>query len=225
MGLFSSLRNFFRGQADKAATALEDVERDSKFAIEDSEKQAAEFQSKIAKIMAQNKIAIRKRSDAQDEVEKLQRMAERAGESGDAEATRELVEKKTAAQRNYDTLNSQVTQNETLIKRLRDQLEGVRTKIANAQSNRGRLVAQLEGAKIRKEMASASSQFGGSSPLAALDKLESAVEAAEADAEVTEELVGAEDASTALEEKYGDNANDVDDEVARLLGSRSGTSS
>ncbi len=225
MGLFSGLKNFFRGQADKASEALEDVERDSKFAIEDSKTQVAGFQSKIATIMAANKIALRKRNEAEEEVAKLQRMAERAGSDGDADATRALVEKKSAAQRNLDTLTNQVTANEKIIKQLRGQLDGTRTKIANAESNRGRLVAQLEGAKIRKEMAAASSQFAGSSPLASLDKLQTAVEEAEADAEVTEELVGAEDTSSALTEKYGDDANAEDDEIARLLGKPTGTSS
>lgn len=225
MGLFKSLSNFFRGQADKAAEALEDVERDSKFAIEDSKKQVAEIQSKIARIMAQNKLSIRDRDQAQEEVEKLQGMAEKAAAKKNEQHVRDLVTKKATAQRNLDTLNAQIMKNEEVITKLRAQLQANRTKIANAESNRGRLVATLEGAKIRKEMTSAASGLETSSPLAALDRLERKVQEAEADADVAEELVGAEDASTELEELYGDTASDVDDEVAKLLGKGSPTSS
>lgn len=225
MGLFKAISNFFRGQADKAATALEDVERDSKFAIEDSKKQIAEFQSKIARIMAQNKLSVRDRDAAQEEVEKLQGMAERAAAKKNEQHVRELVNKKATAQRNLDTLNGQITKNEAVIKQLRAQLDANRTKIANAESNRGRLVATLEGAKIREEMATAASGLDTSSPLAALDRLERKVNEAEANAEVAEELAGAEDTSTELEGLYSDSASDVDDEVARLMGKPTGTSS
>ena len=67
-----------------------------------------------------------------------------------------------------------------MIKQLKDQLAKARAKVASAEASHARLTAQLEGAKIRKEMAKAQDKLAGSdSPLAALDDLQKAVDEGE----------------------------------------------
>jgi len=79
----------------------------------------------------------------------------------------------------------------------------------------------MEGAKVRQELAKASSSFdSGASPLAALDNLEREVETLETEAEAWEELSTdpAAEAQKSLEDKYGDAGTaEVNDEVAKLM--------
>ena len=78
----------------------------------------------------------------------------------------------------------------------------------------------MEGAKIRTELAKASSEFNaGKSPLSALDDLERSVEEKESEAEAWEEMVGAEHSGSAddLAAKYDTPASALDDEVAKLM--------
>ena len=93
--------------------------------------------------------------------------------------------------------------------------------MAGAESNLVRLNARLEGAKVRQELAKASSSFaGGDSPLAALDNLEKEVNTVETEAEAWEELSvdATEQSQQSLESKYGSaGSTAVDDEVARLM--------
>lgn len=217
MSLWNKVKNIFRSARDKAEESLSDIERDSKYDIVDAKKQISDFQAKIARIMSQNKLTIKDRDAAQSEVEKLEKLAARAAKAQNVDDVRELVEKKGAAQRNFETLNRQVEQNQKVIDSLRAQLNKRRAEVATAESNRTRLLAQHEGAKIRKEMATAASDMESSSPLSRLQELERKVNEAEADAEVAEELVGAEDTTSTLEEKYSESTSGVDDEVERLM--------
>lgn len=214
MGLWNAIKNTLRGASDKAEKALSDVERDSKFAIADSEKQIAEFQTKIASVMGRNKLLIRDRDNAQAEIDKFLGLAKKAKDAGNLDDARELLTVKGTHQSNLDTLIGQIDANDKIIAGLRKQLDQARGRVANAKSNRTRLIAQNEGAKIRKELAKASSDFASDSPLSALDDLEKVVAANEADAEALEELVGAENPTSSLEDKY--SKPNVDDELANL---------
>ncbi len=80
------------------------------------------------------------------------------------------------------------------------------------------LAARSEGARIRTELAKASSAFNSSeSPLAALDDLQNAVDASEAEAEAWEDLSAEERGSTqALEEKYGGGVSSIEVEFEEL---------
>lgn len=215
MGLWQSIKNTIRGAADKADDALKDVERDSKFAIEDSEKQIADFQTRIASVMGRNKLLIRDRDNAQKDVDKFLDLAKKAKAAGNMDDARALLEEKGTHQTQLETLQSQIDANEKIISQLRSQLDANRSRVASAKSNRSRLLAQNEGAKIRKELAQASSDFASNSPLSALDDLEKAVATNEADAEALEELTGAGNAGvSSLADKY--SKPNVDDELANL---------
>ena len=214
MGLWNTIKNTLRGAADKADSALQDVERDSKYAIEDSKKQIAEFQTKIAGVMGRNKLLVRQRDEAAKEVDKFLGLAKKAKAAGNMDDARELLTSKGTHQSNLDTLNGQIEANERIISSLRSQLESNRARVANAESNRTRLLAQNEGAKIRRELAKASTDFDSNSPLSALDSLEEAVAKNEAEAESYEDLAGAANPSADLAKKY--STPNVDDELASL---------
>ncbi len=127
---------------------------------------------------------------------------------------------KTLVDERVVSLTAEIEKSEQLTSMLRDQLGKARAKVAQAKSNMTRMSARVEGAKIRTELAKASSEFNaGKSPLGALDDLEKAVEEQESEAEAWEEMVGTENEGSAadLASKYDAPASALDDEVAKLM--------
>ncbi|MBT3269016.1 PspA/IM30 family protein [Candidatus Poribacteria bacterium] len=219
--VFKALGNWLRSKDEDAAKAIGDPVRDGKFAIEDSKKQIAEFTQKIAKLVASNKRMERERTDAEAEARKFHVFAERAAADGAEEDVRTALEQRAQAEQRLTTLDSEIENTSQLIAQLRAQLNTSRAKVAGAESNLVRMSARMEGAKVRQELAKASSSFStGDSPLAALDNLEREVETLETEAEAWEELSTdpAADAQKSLEDKYGAaGSTEVDDEVAKLM--------
>lgn len=214
-----AIANWFRGKKDKAAEALSDPIRDGKFAIEDSEKRIKEFQTKVAKFMAVQKQLEREISQQEREVEKWSNIAAKAAKAGNREDVVQAVEAKQRAESVLEEKRKQHAKNEEILRQLRHQVQMTIAKIAKAKSNHTQLVARHEGAKVRKELAQASSDFGtGSGPLAELDDLQKAVDAEEAEAEAFEEMAATSAGPATLEDKYGKaSSSSVDDEVARLM--------
>ena len=219
--VFKALGNWLRAKDEDAAKAMGDPVRDGKLAIEDSKKQIAEFTQKIAKLVASNKRMERERSDALAEAQKFQKFAERAAADENADDVRTALEHRAEAEQRLGTLEGEIENTGQLIAQLRGQLNSSRAKVAGAESNLVRMSARMEGAKVRQELAKASSSFdSGDSPLAALDNLEREVETLETEAEAWEELATgpAAEAQKSLEDKYGEAGTaGVDDEVAKLM--------
>src|SRR5206468_10874190 len=132
---------------------------------------------------------------------------------------REALTLKQKAEQQTNTIQTQLTQNNALVTRLRDQLNNARLKVANAQSNITQLQARSSAAKIRTDLAKASTQFNANQGgLAALDNLEHTVNQQESEADAYEEL--ATDAGPAgqnLVEKYAvPGGTAVDDELQKM---------
>lgn len=218
--LFKAISNVLRGAKDDLADKIADPVRDGKLAIADSEKQIGEFTTKIAKLVAENKRLIKQCDEAKEEVEKFSRIAQKAAKAGNEADVRSSLEMKTRSEERVTNLTAEIAKSEQLTNMLRDQLSKARAKVAQAKSNMTSLSARVEGAKIRTELAKASSEFNtGSSPLAALDDLEKSVQTQESEAEAWEEMVGAEQSGSAadLSSKYDVSSPDIDDEVAKLM--------
>ena len=215
---WKALKNWFRGKKDKAAEAMSDPIRDGKYAIEDSEERIKMFQTKVAKFMAVQKQLDREISTREKEIEKWTNIAQKAAKAGNREDVANAVEAKQRAEGVLKEKQAQHAKNEEILKQLRAQVQSAVAKIAKAKSNHAQLVARHEGAQVRKELAQASTEFGGDGPLAELDDLQKAVDTEEAEAEAFEEMATTAAGSSSLEEKYSTgNSSEVDDEVARMM--------
>lgn len=217
--ILKSFSNLIRGKSQEMAKKMADPVRDSKLAIQDSEKLIADFTARIAKLIAQNRGMQRDRKEAEADVKKYQGFAEKAVASSIVDDARRALELKAEAQKRLDNFDVDIARNDQLITNLRDQLAKARSKVASAKRNIVGLEARNEGAKIRRELAKASSEFNaGNSPLAALDELEKEVNATEVEAEAWEEITGDTDSSKDLEAKYGNgSSSDVEDELKRMM--------
>jgi len=219
-GLFTSIKNFFRGKADDLAEKMADPVRDGKLAIKDSEGQIQKFTTQIARVMSETKRLEKDKQAAEKEIEKWMSIATNAAGSGDEDGARQALERKNAAQQKLDTFKKEFEKSQQLVNRLREDLNRAKAKVSKAKNNISRLEARSSAANIRKEFAKAQSNFNSnSSGLSALDDLEKSVESDECEAEAYEDLVGDELSSSGsvLEEKYGQPTSEVDDELAALM--------
>lgn len=216
--LLKGIGNFLRGKRDEAAEKLKDDVRDGGFAIEDSKKKIAQYETSIAGYLATVKANEKKMAAFAEEIKKWNSIAIKAAKAGNEVDARQALAKKGEAKAQFDTMKKQVDQDRVAIEKLRNQLNVARQKVAQAESNLSRLSAQKEGAKIRKEMAKAAADFGGDdSPFGALDNLSKAVDTETAEAEAWEEMAGDRDPDGALEDKYSGTDAGVDDELAKLM--------
>lgn len=220
MGLMTTLKNMFRASVDDADEALKDPVRDAKYAIKDSEAEVSKFTAAVTKAMAANEIMKKERDNAIAEAKKYDAFALKADEMGNETDAEAACERAALASARADSLSVQIEKNEASIRSNRRQVDAIRAKIAKAKNDQARLSANLEAAKSRQALASASSTFNTASnnPLAALDNLEKAVTAAEAEASAVEEL-GTEPGGD-LEAKYGATATGGADRLAALRAAR-----
>ncbi len=220
--ILQAVHNWFRAKNQEAAEALSDPVRDGKLAISDSEKQITEFTSKIASLIAETKNLERQLNDSKSTVSKYQNVATAALQAGNEADARDAIALKQKAQQEVDTLQAQWDANNGLVTKLRDQLNTARMKVANAKSNITQLQARSSAAKIRTDLAKATTEFSSQQGgLAALDDLEKAVNKQETQAEAYEELASAASSSPGqqLIEKYSAGQSSVDDELARMKAS------
>jgi phage shock protein A len=218
--IIRAIGNWFRSKRDAAADALGDPARDSKFAIEDSKAKVADFTAKLAKLAAETHRLEKERDNTATEIAKWQRIAEKAAADNEVDDARAALKNKADAAKREATLADEITRNEEVTAKMRDQLNAARAKIAQAESNRVRLVARLEGAKVRQELAKARTEFNSdASPLAALDDLQRTVDTVESQADAWEDIAGDRDKETDLEKKYEEAPADtaIEAELAELM--------
>jgi phage shock protein A len=195
--ILQAVHNWFRAKNQEAAEALSDPVRDGKLAITDSERQIAEFTSKIAGLIAEVKNMERQLADSKSEVAKYQNVAAAALQAGNESDARDAIGLKQKAQQQVDTFQNQLTANNALVTKLREQLNNARLKVASARSNITQLQARSSAAKIRTDLA--------------VNKQESVAEA-------YEELAATSgSAGQTLIEKYSVAGNtSIDDELQRM---------
>jgi phage shock protein A len=214
---WKSIRNLFRSKRDEAAKAISNPVVDGHYDIIDAKKQIGEYESRVTKFVASNKQLNSKIETKEAEIKKWGEIAVRAAAQGNEVDVRKAVSTKQSLEKVAAALRDEYAKNSVHVDKLRDQLTNARERIERAEHNKVQLEARHEGAKIRKELAEASSAFSlNTGPLASLDDLEKAVLEQEAIADATEEMNGL--SSDDLGNKYALDSSNVDDEVNELLG-------
>jgi phage shock protein A len=187
-------------------------------AIQDREKQIAQFTEQISKLVAETKRLERERNEASANVDKFKKLATKAAEAGNSDHARQFLEEKSRAESSFNDLKAQTEKNEKLANNLRSQLSKSRAQISDAKSNVTRLEARLSAADVRKDLAKASSDFNAGDNVTSLKALEDAVNKEESEAEAWEEMSGDEAGVSDLAAQYdGASSSEVDDELAKLM--------
>jgi phage shock protein A len=202
----SSFSNRVRSLVDGVDKKVADPETDATYAIKDASEEVNHFENDIAALMTANR-GIQKRKDAaQLEVDKFTGIATKARDAGNVEDATEAYNLMVKAKTNLDSLSKQIAANNTLLGTLRSQLDKYHNDISNAEDNKARLVVAQRSAALRKKVAQSAAGIGTGRGLAALGKLQDAVEQSESEADTYEELASTSTTGkgTRLESKYGE---------------------
>ena len=168
----------------------------------------AAVKEETAAVMAEEARCKRLMDDAQDEVEKYEKLAKKALKAGNEGDARQLIERKQELEKSLIA----ATNNYTLAKNNADKMRQMYEKLSQD-------VATLQAAKtqerINQSTAKAESAKGS---LAAFDKMEQKAQQMLDKANAEAELNGLVEPSTiTLEEKYSESSETmIDDELARM---------
>jgi len=215
--LWDAITNTVRQKRDDAAAKLEDPVRDGKFAIEDAERQVAEYKKDVRKHIASIKTMEKEAAEAEENRKKYDRMAKKfakAIKAHDAEEEEMSQADYDKANRNLEAAAAKVEEFETKVKTLRQsietneghrkalqrELEKAQDRIARAKQNHSTLAARKKAADIKLKLNESKDKIsGGLKGLGGLDRLEQATIEAESEAEASDELAGLDDADLEAE--------------------------
>jgi len=219
--LFNAIRNVFREKRDQAAKSLGDPVRDGKFAIEDSEKQIAEFRSEVARLRKETIKMEARYQNALAEKKKWDDFAKQAAAEGKENDVISCAEKVQEWELKMSEHKGQIKKNESVTANLRKQLDAAESKVQRAKANHQALAARKAGADIRNKLAKSSKAFAeGQGGLSALDDLEDAVLDSEAEADAFEEMGTSQEED--LEAKYGSGGSSSAKDLAAKYMSNAG---
>lgn len=189
MGIWTSIKNFFRAQKDDAAKALANPIRDGKYAIKDSEEQILKFKSALADHIASNKGLTRQLLEAKKNVEKYTKLMDLAVAADKNDDVRTISASLLSAKEIALGLKKEIDKNNNLIDSFKAQIDAAERKVDRAEQQFTQLSLRSKSVELRESLiASADGLTGIESPLAMLDEFSKQVEEKEDVLDAREEL-------------------------------------
>lgn len=179
----------------------------------------AKVKEETAAIMAEEAKCKRLMDDAQDEVDKYEKLAMKALKAGNEGDARQLIERKQALEKSLIAATNNYTLAKANADKMRQMYEKLSNDVQNLQQRRANIKATVAVAKtqerINQSTAKAESAKGS---LAAFDRMEEKAQQMLDQANAEAELNGLATPSTiTLEEKYSESSEAmVEDELARM---------
>ena len=179
----------------------------------------AAVKEETASVMAEEARCKRLMDDAQDEVEKYEKLAKKALKAGNEGDARQLIERKQELEKSLIAATNNYTLAKNNADKMRQMYEKLSQDVATLQARRSNIKATVAVAKtqerINQSTAKAESAKGS---LAAFDKMEQKAQEMLDKANAKAELNGLVEPSTiTLEEKYSESSETmIDDELARM---------
>ncbi|MCL2040118.1 MAG: PspA/IM30 family protein [Bacteroidetes bacterium] len=189
MGIFQRISNLFRSNANAALDKLEDSEKMLKQMVMDMESDINKATTAIAQAIANEKNLARKIEVAIKNSKDWENKAMQALNAGREDLARQALEKKAIEDRNLQDLLPMHAQAAETSKKLREQLNQLKSKLDEAKARQGTLIARSQAAKAQTKINKALSGIGNDS-FANFDKYEEKIMNLEAEASAYEELAG-----------------------------------
>ncbi len=208
MGILQRISNLFRSNANAALDKLEDSEKMLKQMVMDMEADINKATTAIAQAIANEKNLARKIEAAVKNSRDWEQKAMQALNAGREDLARQALEKKAIEDRNLQDLLPMHVQAAETSKKLREQLNQLKTKLDEAKARQGTLIARSQAAKAQTKINKALSGIGNDS-FANFDKYEEKILGLEAEASAYEELAG-DNTSLDLEFKKLSSNSDIE---------------
>ena len=195
MGLFKRISDIISANLNDMTEGFEDPERMLKQAVREMEDSIAEATQETAKALANSKILAKELAANEQQAADWQKKAEQAVAAGDDNLARKALARKAEHQKLVTALQDQLNVTQDSCRTLKNQLEGMQAKLAEAKRNLATLAARQRAADFKKKMHTneVALQTGAATDDAfgKFERMREKVERAEAEAEALAELRGA----------------------------------
>ena len=220
MGLFDRIWRVIRANLNDLVGKAEDPEKILEQAVLDMQDDLIQLRQAVAQAIATQKRTERQCSSAQSQAAEWYRRAQLALQKGDDVLAREALTRRKSYQETAEAMQAQLTQQSSIVTQLRQNMQKLESKIAEARTKKDLYIARARSAQASQQLNEALGRVGTGSAISAFEKMEEKVLQLEAESEAIAEL-GNDD----LEKRFEalGEADDIDAELAQMKSQMSGT--
>jgi phage shock protein A len=205
-----------RSNMNDLVSRAEDPEKMLNQVILDMQMQLIEAKKQVAVVIADEKRLHRQAAEAQHHAESWERKAMLAIRAGDDNLARAALHRKAEHDEMAGLFTEQWQAQRRSAETLRYALHGLSAKIDDAHRQRRVLIARARRAEAQRMIAHTLSNLHVSSPLGILERMESRIAQAEAEAEAIADMGGHLEPSLEAQFRALEARSSVDDELAAL---------
>jgi phage shock protein A len=224
MGLFKKISDIISANLGEMAESFEDPEKMLNQAVREMGESIREATQETAKTLASEKRLVKELAHNESEMKQWQSRAEQAVESGDDDLARKALTRKQEHEKLVIAIRSQHKAATEASQTLRQQLDAMKAKLAEAKRNLATLTARQKAADVRKKLYTASTEPGeiglDDRAFDKFDRMRDKVEQAEAEAEALAELQGFDTGSSSSGFDDLDSGSDIEAELEKLKQSK-----
>jgi phage shock protein A len=213
MGVFDRISRIIRSNISDLLDRAEDPEKILQQIMVDMQQDLREAKLHVAAAIRDQKKLENQYQENLDMADKWEKRAISAVEEGDDTLAKEALRRKKTFEQLAQGYKEQLAEQSESVQLLKTSLTALEAKIEEARRRKDLLIARQKRAQAQKTISETMSGVSKSSALAALEKMEGRVRAAEVHAEAMAELQ-----VNTLETRFAEleSNGDIDDELARL---------
>ena len=211
MALLERVSTLIRANLNDLVERAENPEKMIKQVILDMQNQFMQVKTQVAIAIADLHLLEKKQRENQDKEKEWMRKAELAVEKKDDALARAALERAMSFKQMAVSFDEQIADQKTQVELLRDALNKLEQKIAEAESKAELLIAQHRRSRAVGKATDASSKAGDKNAVAAFDRMKNKVQREEAISQAKAEIEGADD----VERKFA--RMEKEEQVERLL--------
>jgi phage shock protein A len=213
-GALARISDILKSNINEMLDRAEEPDKMIRQMIRDMEEAVGKATASVGTAVANNKRLERQFNDKQSQVDEWQRKAERAVATGEDDLARRALERKSMFAKAAGVLAPALEESKQTAEQLREQLRELKTKLEEARTREGTLIARHQAAEARKRLAQSISGLGEDA-FSSFERFEQKVEESEAAAEAHAEISG-EMEDIEKEIRQIDVDRSVDDELQAL---------
>lgn len=215
MSIFKRIADIIKAYINDLFDRAEDPEKMIKQMVIEMEESVAKSTSALAKALASEKQMERKYKVLANKSQNWERKAMMALQSGNENLARQALTQKASVTAQANEYQKMLQNAQRATKSLRNQVDGLKSKLKEARMKESTLLARSEMAKTQKKLAKQLGGFDMNNNFARFDKFEERILKAEAEAEAMVELA---DESGGLDAEFKalENTQSIDDDLAKL---------
>ena len=213
-GIFSRMTDIVKSNINELLDRAEEPEKMIRQMVREMEEAVNKATASVGTAVANQKRLERQFNEKSAQAAEWQRKAEKAVGKGDDGLARRALERKGVFQKAADDLQPALEESVKTADQLREQLRELKTKLEEARTRQGTLVARHRAAEARKRLAQSISGIGNDA-FSSFERFEQKIESSEAEADAHSQISGdMEDIEK--EVRNLEQQEDVEDELSAL---------